>query len=107
MSGLVRMTPRLLRLLGFTKSLVEDEGFDPTSDDYYTELDRSDFDTFVGASQAPSKRPVSDGCWRFKNTTLGAVVEKGSTHPEPSRNSEEIGCAARRIREIREGVRHD
>ena len=53
MSGLVRMRPRLLRLLAIHKKLVEDEGFDPTSDDYYTELDRSDFDTFGGSSQAP------------------------------------------------------
>ena len=43
---------------GIHKKLVEDEGFDPTSNDYYTELDRRISDTFGGSSQAPSKRAV-------------------------------------------------
>ncbi|MBT5681531.1 MAG: hypothetical protein HOJ09_05680 [Gammaproteobacteria bacterium] len=43
---------------GIHKKLVEDEGFDPTSNDYYTELDRRISDTFGGSSQAPSRRAV-------------------------------------------------
>ena len=43
---------------GIHKRLVEDEGFDPTSNDYYTELDRRISDTFGGSSQAPSRRAV-------------------------------------------------
>jgi hypothetical protein len=43
---------------GIHKKLVEDEGFDPTSNDYYTELDRRISDTFGGSSQAPGKRAV-------------------------------------------------
>ena len=43
---------------GIHKRLVEDEGFDPTSNDYYNELDRRISDTFGGSSRTASKRAV-------------------------------------------------
>ena len=43
---------------GIHKSLVEDEGFDPQSDDYYTELDRRIADKFSKGANAASKRPA-------------------------------------------------
>ena len=43
---------------GIHKKLVEDEGFDPTSDEYYTELDRRISDTFGGNAKSASKRPA-------------------------------------------------
>jgi hypothetical protein len=43
---------------GIHKKLVEDEGFDPTSDEYYTELDRRISDTFGGNAKNASKRPA-------------------------------------------------
>ena len=43
---------------GIHKRLVEDEGFDPTSNDYYNELDRRISDTFGGSPRATSKRAV-------------------------------------------------
>ena len=43
---------------GIRKKLVEDEGFDPTSDEYYTELDRRISDTFGGEAKNASKRPA-------------------------------------------------
>jgi len=43
---------------GIHKRLVEDEGFDPTSNDYYNELDRRISDTFGGSPRAASKRAV-------------------------------------------------
>ncbi len=43
---------------GIHKKLVEDEGFDPTSDDYYTEIDRRISDTFGGNAKSASKRPA-------------------------------------------------
>jgi len=43
---------------GIHKKLVEDEGFDPTSDEYYTELDRRISDTFGGEAKNASKRPA-------------------------------------------------
>ena len=46
---------------GIHKRLVESEGFDPNSEDYYTELDRRIADEFphkVGKSGQQSARPV-------------------------------------------------
>ena len=43
---------------GIHKKLVEDEGFDPTSDEYYTELDRRISETFGGEAKNASKRPA-------------------------------------------------
>ena len=43
---------------GIHKKLVENEGFDPTSDEYYTELDRRISDTFGGEAKSASKRPA-------------------------------------------------
>tara|TARA_R100001463_G_scaffold88411_1_gene143134 strand:- start:624 stop:1493 length:870 start_codon:yes stop_codon:yes gene_type:complete len=43
---------------GIHKKLVEDEGFDPTSDEYYTELDRRISDTFGGNAKNAGKRPA-------------------------------------------------
>jgi len=43
---------------GIHKKLVEEEGFDPTSDDYYTELDRRISSKFVNAGNTANKRPA-------------------------------------------------
>ena len=43
---------------GIHKKLVEDEGFDPASDDYYTELDRRISSKFVNAGNTVNKRPA-------------------------------------------------
>jgi|SRR6056300_329053 len=43
---------------GIHKKLVEDEGFDPQSDEYYTELDRRISDTFGGNAKSANKRPA-------------------------------------------------
>ena len=43
---------------GIHKKLVEDEGFDPQSDEYYTELDRRIADTFGGNAKSANKRPA-------------------------------------------------
>jgi hypothetical protein len=47
---------RTFAAFGIHKKLVEDEGFDPTSDEYYTELDRRISDTFGGATKSTGKR---------------------------------------------------
>ena len=49
---------RTFAAFGIHKKLVEDEGFDPTSDEYYTELDRRISDTFGGNAKNASKRPA-------------------------------------------------
>ena len=43
---------------GIHKKLVEEEGFDPTTDDYYTELDRRISSKFVNAGNTANKRPA-------------------------------------------------
>jgi len=43
---------------GIHKKLVEAEGFDPTSDEYYSELDRRISDTFGSASKSSGRRAV-------------------------------------------------
>jgi len=43
---------------GIHKTLIEDEGFDPQSDDYYTELDRRIADKFGRGANATSRRPA-------------------------------------------------
>jgi len=43
---------------GIHKRLVEEEGFDPQSDEYYTELDRRIEDKFNMSSKDTGKRPV-------------------------------------------------
>jgi|TARA_R110000824_G_scaffold11192_1_gene48528 hypothetical protein len=41
---------------GIHKKLVESEGFDPTSDEYYSELDRRISDTFGGVTKSTGRR---------------------------------------------------
>jgi hypothetical protein len=43
---------------GIHKKLVEDEGFDPQSDDYYNELDRRISGKFRTPANSSSKRPA-------------------------------------------------
>jgi hypothetical protein len=43
---------------GIHKKLVEDEGFDPQSDDYYTELDRRISDKFGNGGNGANRRPA-------------------------------------------------
>jgi hypothetical protein len=56
--------------------LVEQEGFDPTSDEYYTELDRQIEETFPSANNEETstrKRPAQTvaGATRTKKTGRG------------------------------------
>ncbi len=43
---------------GIHKTLVEEEGFDPKSDEYYTELDNRINSKFNTTTNSTSKRPV-------------------------------------------------
>jgi hypothetical protein len=43
---------------GIHKKLVEDEGFDPQSEDYYNELDHRIADKFNGGANSSNKRPA-------------------------------------------------
>jgi len=61
---------------GIHKSLVENEGFDPNSSEYYTELDRRIADKFGGGAKTSSRRPAQTvaGASRTPNGRTGKKV---------------------------------
>jgi GH15 family glucan-1,4-alpha-glucosidase len=54
---------------GIHKKLVEDEGFDPQSDDYYTELDRRIADKFNTGGNSSNRRPAQTVVGASRNTS--------------------------------------
>ena len=56
---------------GIHKKMVEEEGFDPTSDDYYTELDSRIAEKFNIGETASNKRPGQTVVGATRNTTSG------------------------------------
>ena len=54
---------------GIHKKLVEEEGFDPTTDEYYTELDRRIDDKFNTGAKTTSKRPAQTVAGATRNTS--------------------------------------
>jgi hypothetical protein len=68
---------RTFAAFGIHKKLVEDEGFDPTSDEYYTELDRRISDTFGGNAKSASKRPAQTVAGVSRSKFWAQQWEKG------------------------------
>ena len=58
---------------GIHKKLVEDEGFDPQSDEYYTELDRRIQRSFGNASQNADETAQTSGTGRRPAQTVAGV----------------------------------
>ena len=59
---------------GIHKRLIEDEGFDPTSDDYYNELDsriKREFPHKFGEEQSPSRKPAQNVAGVSRSTASG------------------------------------
>lgn len=54
---------------GIHKKLIEDEGFDPQSDDYYTELDRRIADKFGTGGNSASRRPAQTVAGASRNVS--------------------------------------
>jgi hypothetical protein len=54
---------------GIHKKLIEEQGFDPKSDEYYTELDRQIAGTFNTAPDNTGKRPVQTVAGASRTTT--------------------------------------
>jgi hypothetical protein len=54
---------------GIHKKLVEEEGFDPQSDDYYTELDNRIASKFNTGATATNKRPAQTVVGATRNTS--------------------------------------
>jgi len=77
---------------GIHKRLVEDEGFDPTSNDYYNELDRRISDTFGGSSPTASKRAVQTVAGVSRNSS-GRRVKKFRYTPSQGASAKKCGVA--------------
>jgi len=76
---------------GIHKKLVEDEGFDPTSDDYYTELDRRISDKFGNAGNGQSKRPAQTVVGASRSTNSGRSGKKVRLTPSQVAIAKKLG----------------
>ena len=59
---------------GLHKKLIEEEGFDPQSDDYYSELDsriKREFPDKFGEEQSPSRKPAQNVAGVSRSTSSG------------------------------------
>jgi hypothetical protein len=59
---------------GIHKKLIEDEGFDPQTNDYYNELDsriKREFPHKFGEEQSPSRKPAQNVAGVSRSTASG------------------------------------
>jgi hypothetical protein len=77
---------------GIHKRLVEDEGFDPQANEYYTELDRRLRNEFPHKLSGSSKRVAQTvaGVSRT-NSAPARGTRKSSTNPDSGRYCKKIG----------------
>ena len=91
---------------GIHRQLIEDEGFDPSSDEYYSELDkrvRTEFPhKFAEAKRDSGPRVASAGSTASKSSSPGA--QNSQTDSIADCDCEAIECSARGICQVREGV---
>ena len=76
---------------GIHKKLVEDEGFDPTSDDYYTELDRRMSGEFPHKLNGGSKRPAETVASVSRNTSGRSSGKKVRLTPSQVAIAKKLG----------------
>ena len=69
---------------GIHKKLVEEEGFDPTSDEYYSELDRQVADSFPHKFSASKKPRVVQNVASASRTNSGRSSGKKKVRLTPS-----------------------
>ena len=75
---------------GIHKKLVEEEGFDPTSEEYYTELDRRIDDKFNTGAKTTSKRPAQTVAGSTR-TTSGRSGKKVRLTPSQVAIAKKLG----------------
>ena len=75
---------------GIHKKLVEEEGFDPTSDEYYTELDRRIDDKFNTGAKTTSNRPAQTVAGATR-TTSGRSGKKVRLTPSQVAIAKKLG----------------
>ena len=76
---------------GIHKKLVEDEGFDPTSDDYYTELDKRMSGEFPHKLNGGSKRPAQTVASVSRSTTGRSSGKKVRLTPSQVAIAKKLG----------------
>jgi len=76
---------------GIHKKLVEDEGFDPQSDDYYTELDRRMAGEFPHKLNGGSKRPAQTVASVSRSTTGRSSGKKVRLTPSQVAIAKKLG----------------
>jgi len=76
---------------GIHKKLVEDEGFDPQSDDYYTELDRRMRGEFPHKLNGGSKRPAQTVASVSRNTSGRSSGKKVRLTPSQVAIAKKLG----------------
>ncbi|MGA0426941.1 MAG: hypothetical protein ACO3OM_12500 [Alphaproteobacteria bacterium] len=76
---------------GIHKKLVEDEGFDPQSDDYYTELDRRIADKFNIGGKSTNKRAAQTVVGASRTPTSGRSGKKVRLTPSQVAIAKKLG----------------
>ena len=75
---------------GIHKKLIEDEGFDPQSDDYYNELDRRISSKFVGQSKS-ANRPAQTVAGASRAVSAGRNGRKVRLTPSQVAIAKKLG----------------
>ena len=81
-------------VFGIHKKLIEQEGFDPQSDEYYTELDRrmgEEFPHKFNKSQGQGKRPAQTVASASRSTTTGRSGKKVRLTPSQVAIAKKLG----------------
>ena len=78
-------------VFGIHKKLIEDEGFDPQSDEYYTELDRRMLDEFPHKLKGESKRPAQTVASASRTATTGRSGKKVRLTPSQVAIAKKLG----------------
>jgi len=78
-------------VFGIHKKLIEDEGFDPQSDEYYTELDRRMADEFPHKLKGQSKRPAQTVASASRTATTGRSGKKVRLTPSQVAIAKKLG----------------
>jgi hypothetical protein len=76
---------------GIHKKLVEDEGFDPQSDDYYTELDRRISDKFGNGGKSANKRAAQTVVGASRSSNTGRSGKKVRLTPSQVAIAKKLG----------------
>ena len=78
-------------VFGIHKKLIEQEGFDPQSDEYYTELDRRMVDEFPHKLKSQSKRPAQTVASASRTATTGRSGRKVRLTPSQVAIAKKLG----------------